>query len=201
MALIAVNARRRQNAKLAIQEATMKYFIAYATIEGQTKKIAETIAATIEKGGDMVLIMNISDMFEFTLEQPDGVILCAPIHAGHYPSTFADFTHRETDWLNAVPSAFVSVSLSIVSDTEEDRVEARGIADRLVAESGWTPSMIHHAGGALRYIEYDFFKRWMAKRLADSRGAPIDSSRDYEFTDWAALAAFTADFVGLTAKA
>jgi menaquinone-dependent protoporphyrinogen oxidase len=183
------------------QEIAMKYFIAYSTIEGQTKKIAEAIAATIERGGDMVLIMNVSDMFEYTLEQPDGVILCAPIHAGHYPSTFADFVQRETEWLNAVPSAFVSVSLSIVSDADEDRVEARGIADRLVAESGWTPGSIHHAAGALRYVEYDFFKRWMAKRLADSRGAPIDSSRDYEFTDWASLATFVGDFVARTARA
>lgn len=178
----------------------MKYFIAYTTVEGQTRKIAETIASTIENGGDRVLIMNISDMYEHTLEQPDGVILCAPIHASRYPSALADFVRREAEWLNAVPSAFVSVSLSIVSQNEDERTEAQGIAERLLAESGWSPTLVHHAAGALRYIEYDFFKRWMARRLADSRGAPVDSSRDYEFTDWASLASFVDDFVRGVAK-
>lgn len=179
----------------------MRYFIAYATVEGQTRKIAQSIADTIEKGGDKVLMMNVSDLFEYTLEQPDGVILCAPIHAGRYPSAFTDFVHREAEWLNAVPSAFVSVTLSIVSENEDERIEARGFADGLAAESGWQPSLVHHAAGALRYVEYDFFKRWMARHLADSRGAPTDSSRDYEFTDWEALAAFVEDFIRLTAKA
>jgi menaquinone-dependent protoporphyrinogen oxidase len=178
----------------------MKYFIAYTTVEGQTRKIAETIASTIEKGGDRVLIINISDMYEYTLEQPDGVILCAPIHAGHYPSALTDFVHREAEWLNAVISAFVSVSLSIVSQNLDERTEVQGIAERLLAESGWSPMLVHHAAGALRYIEYDFFKRWMARRLADSRGAPVDSSRDYEFTDWPALTSFVDDFVRGVAK-
>lgn len=178
----------------------MKYFIAYATVEGQTRKIAETIASAIETGGDLVLIMNVSDMYEYTLEQPDGIILCAPIHAGRYPSAFADFVRREAEWLNAVPSAFVSVSLSIASQNEDERAEVRAIAEQLSAESGWTPTLVHHAAGALRYIEYDFFKRWMARRLADSRGAPIDSSRDYEFTDWTALASFVNVFLKSVAK-
>jgi menaquinone-dependent protoporphyrinogen oxidase len=179
----------------------MRYFIAYATVEGQTRKIAQSIAETIEKGGDKVLMMNVSDLFEYTLEQPDGVILCAPIHAGRYPSAFSDFVHREVEWLNAVPSAFVSVTLSIRSENEDERVEARGFADKLSAETGWKPTAVHHAAGALRYVEYDFFKRWIARRLADSRGAPIDASRDYELTDWPALAAFVEDFIRLTAKA
>lgn len=178
----------------------MKYIIAYATVEGQTRKIAETIAQTIEKGGDLVLIMNVSDMYEYTLEQPDGVILCAPIHAGRYPSAFTDFVRREAEWLNALPSAFVSVSLSIASQNADEQAEVRGIADRLSAESGWTPTRVHHAAGALRYIEYDFFKRWMARRLADSRGAPVDSGQDYEFTDWASLSSFIAGFIGEVAK-
>ena len=178
----------------------MKYFIAYATVEGQTRKIAETIASTIEKGGDRVLIMNISDMYEYTLERPDGVILCAPIHAGQYASTLADFVHREAEWLNAMPSAFVSVSLSIVSQNEDERTEVQGIAERFLAGSGWSPTLVNHAAGALRYVEYDFFKRWMARRLADSRGAPVDSSHDYEFTDWPALASFVDDFVRGVAK-
>lgn len=178
----------------------MRYFIAYATVEGQTRKIAEQIAAMLDSGGDRVSIMNVSDLFEYTLEQPDGVILCAPVHANRYPAPFGDFVRREADWLNALPSAFVSVSLSIISDREEERQEVRDLALSLTAEAGWSPTAIHHAAGALRYGDYDFFKRWMARRLASSRGAPVDSSRDYEFTDWEALRSFVSDFVQRTAS-
>lgn len=176
----------------------MKYFIAYATIEGQTRKIAEAIAETIEKGGDGAVIMNVSDMFEYTLERPDGVILCAPIHAGRYPTAFSDFVHRESEWLNAVPSAFVSVTLSILSDDEAERDEARRFAGTLANETGWEPRLVHHAAGALRYTEYDFFKRWMVRRLADKRGAPVDTAQDFELTDWTALSAFVDEFLKLT---
>ena len=103
----------------------MRYCIAYATVEGQTRTIAATIADLIEKGGDAVLLMNMSEMFEFTLERPDGVILCAPVHTSHYPAEFISFVSREAEWLNALPSAFVSVTLSITSEDAAERDEAR----------------------------------------------------------------------------
>ncbi len=134
-------------------------------------------------------------MSEYTLERPDGVILCAPIHTGHYPSYFTDFVRREIDWLNTIPSAFVSVTLSIVSDDPDEREEAARFPTALAVETGWEPSAVHNAAGALRYTEYDFFKRWMLKRLAGRHKAPTDTANDYELTDWAALETFAVQFI------
>lgn len=173
----------------------MKFFIAYATVEGQSRKIAEKLAAIVETHGHQAVIASATEMSEYTLERPDGVILCAPIHSGRYPSYFTDFVGREVDWLNATPSAFVSVTLSIASDDPKEREEAARFPVALTAETGWEPKVIHHAKGALRYTEYDFFKRWMLKRLADRHNAPTDTSNDYELTDWAALEAFAVDFI------
>ncbi len=172
----------------------MKTLIIYASIEGQTRKIAEAIAARIEKTGGQAAVMNIGLGTEYGLERPDGVILCAPVHAGRYPTPFIDFTHREKNWLNTLPSALVSVSLAIRSDIESEREEAKHYSDALLAETGWKPLDIHHAAGALRYTEYDFFKRWIMKRIAKKEGGPVDASRDHEFTDWAKLDAFTDEF-------
>ena len=58
--------------------------------------------------------------------------------------------------------------------------------------------MVHHAAGALRYTDYDFFKRWMAKRLASKRGAPVETDRDFELTDWRALDVFVDQFLKST---
>ena len=55
--------------------------------------------------------------------------------------------------------------------------------------------MLHHVAGAFRYTEYDFFKRWALKYIAWHKGAPTDTSRDYELTDWEDLARFVDGFV------
>ena len=175
----------------------MKFFIAYATVEGQSRRIAEKLASFLETRGHQSVIASATEMSEYTLERPDGVLLCAPIHAGRYPSYFTDFVRREIDWLSAIPSAFVSVTLSIASDDPDERAEAARFPAALAAETGWEPRLVHNAAGALRYTEYDFFKRWMLKRIAGKHNAPTDTSNDYELTDWAALEAFAVDFIEL----
>lgn len=175
----------------------MKFFIAYATVEGQTRKIAERLVSILEALNHRTLMVSATEMSEYTLERPDGIILCAPIHAGRYPAYFADFVRREVDWLNAVPSAFVSVTLSIASDDPREREEAARFPAALAAETGWSPKAVHNAKGALRYTEYDFFKRWMLKRIADKHNAPTDTRNDYELTDWPALEGFAGEFIAL----
>jgi menaquinone-dependent protoporphyrinogen oxidase len=172
----------------------MIILVGYATVEGQSRKIAEAIAAEIEAGADRALLFDIGLGGEYALGRPEAAILCAPVHAARYPASFVSFVRQEAPWLKSVPSAFVSVSLLIRSELEEERQEARHFPDGLLAETGWTPGMVHHAAGALRYSEYDFFKRWMMKRMAAQENAPTDISQDHEFTDWAALGRFVREF-------
>jgi menaquinone-dependent protoporphyrinogen oxidase len=174
----------------------MKLMIIYATIEGQTRKIAERIAAHAEEKGHAAALMNVNAAQEFGLEKPDAVILAAPIHAARYPTPFVDFVHREKDWLNALPSAFVSVTLSIDSEHDDERAAAANFPETLKAETGWRPKAVHNAAGALRFTEYDFFKRWMMRRIAEAEGAPTDRG-DVEFTDWRLLDDFVDAFLDL----
>jgi menaquinone-dependent protoporphyrinogen oxidase len=175
----------------------MIILVGYATIEGQTRKIAEAIAANIEAGGNRALLFDIASGAEYALGHPEAAILCAPVHAARYPHAFASFVRQEASWLNGVPSAFVSVSMLIRSEFEEEQEEATHFPDGLLAETGWKPARVHHAAGALRYTEYDFFKRWIIKRMAEHENAPTDVSRDHEFTDWVALKAFADDVLKL----
>ncbi|NBB47337.1 protoporphyrinogen oxidase [Rhizobium sp. CRIBSB] len=170
----------------------MIILVGYATIEGQTRKIAEAVAASIEAAGDRALLFDISSGGEYAIGHPEAAILCAPVHAARYPAAFVNFVRQEAPWLRDVPTAFVSVSLLIRSEFDEERDEARHFPQGLFDETGWKPRHVHHAAGALRYTEYDFFKRWIIRRMAEHEKAPTDVSRDHEFTDWQALA----DFVG-----
>jgi menaquinone-dependent protoporphyrinogen oxidase len=49
--------------------------------------------------------------------------------------------------------------------------------------------------GALVYTKYDYFKRLVMKLIADRRGGDTDTSKDHEYTDWAALYRFGEGFV------
>ena len=172
----------------------MNIIILYATIEGQTRKIAKAAADFFEGRGWHVSIANVMDMMEFGLERPDAAILMAPVHLAHYPTPFLHFVHQEKDWLNSIPSAFVSVSLSIVSEMKDERDEAIGYPAALLHETGWAPVAIHNAAGALRLAEFDYFKRWMVRRLAKNTASSAETNGDREFTNWAALEVFYATF-------
>lgn len=178
----------------------MIILVGYASIEGQTRKIAEAVASAVEAEGDRALLFDISSGGEYAVGHPEAAILCAPIHAARYPAAFTAFAKQEAVWLNSVPTALISLSLLIRSEFEEEREEAAHYPDTLLETSGWRPGMIHHAAGALRYTEYDFFKRWIIRRMAEHENAPTDVSRDHEFTDWKALSAFVAEFLA-SAKA
>ena len=61
-----------------------------------------------------------------------------------------------------------------------------------------TPWALHHAGGAIRYRHYDFFKRLASKFMAKKRGLKTVMSRDYDFTDYDASRAFVLTFAART---
>lgn len=175
----------------------MHVLILYATVEGQTRKIATHVADRLDALGEEVELVALSG------ERPGDpipsrfvrAVLCAPIHMGRYPSPFVHYLQRHAAELAAVPTAFVSVSLGVASDMEEDRRDARQVPQELLDKVGWEPDALHHAAGALKYLEYDYFKRWVMRRIARREGMPIDTSTDHEMTDWSALDGFIDAFV------
>ena len=55
------------------------------------------------------------------------------------------------------------------------------------------PARIVSVAGRLAYREYGFFIRWVMKRIAKKEGAPTDTSRDYELTNWGEVDALARD--------
>jgi menaquinone-dependent protoporphyrinogen oxidase len=86
------------------------------------------------------------------------------------------------------------VSLSIASADEEEKTEARNYPVKLSDATGWKPRSVLNCTGALKYTEYDFFKRWMLKRIVAAEGGPTDTKHDYELTNWTEVKRFVDDF-------
>ena len=116
------------------------------------------------------------------------VISCAPLVVEETDRVTCEAL--ETARLEAErQSLYLTVSVNPVAPDEA------AYPRKLERKTGWKAKVEHHAAGALKYAEYDFFKRWVMRRISEKEGRPLDTSRDYEFTDWAALNAFVDSFV------
>jgi len=173
----------------------------YATREGHTKKIAERIAADLRARGATVALFNVLVCGDPDWTQYSVACLAASVHIGHHEREMVAFAKKHRVDLERLGAAFVSVTLSEAGaeDVRKPEAERRAAAadaqrmiDVFVQETGWRPEHALPVAGALAYSKYNFLVRFLLKRIARKAGAPTDTSRDYEFTDWAALDRFVA---------
>lgn len=185
------------------------FLIVYGTSEGQTEKVAGRIAETLAERGHATTTIHVDDgLGGHTVEDFDAVLVGSSIHVGKHQSAIIEFVTDYHDALAAVPSGFFQVSLSSAVEDPEGQAEAAKYVEDLIAEADFHPDRIGLFGGALRYSKYGFLKRLMLKRIAKDATGDTDTSRDYEYTDWEEVEAFTDDFaafvegrVGATAPA
>lgn len=173
-----------------------KILVAYATVEGQTRKIAQFIADHLTRRRDEASLLDVTDApADPGLADYDAVILASPVHVTRHAAAAVHFARTHAAALNRLPSAFVSVSLHAASPDAEDEEEVRAYVDAFCAETGWLPRAVCYAAGALRFTEYDFFKRLAARGIAKDRGISPSKDGDIELTDWRALTTFIDDFL------
>ena len=162
--------------------------VVYGTSEGQTEKIARFLAERLAgRGHRLELIDAARDCGTPQPQRFDAIVIAASVHAGRYQPAVTEFVRRDID---SRPNAFLSVSLSAASPVASDLEGLKRCVDTFSRETGWTPRTVHHAAGALRYSAYSLIKRWALRAIARRRGAPTDTRRDHELTDWADLARF-----------
>lgn len=174
--------------------------IAYATTHGQTAKIAEAIQATLQECDCRVTVVNLKEQKAPRLDQFHGVIVGASIIAkGHQPAV-AGFIREHVNELNAIPSAFLSVSASAGSSQEKGRAAARRLRDEFLAQAGFRPALAECIAGAIKYTQYNFLLRWYMKKASRMNGGSTDTTRDHEYTDWAQVEAFAQQFAELVTR-
>jgi len=169
--------------------------VCYGTGEGQTGTVADRIAETLaDRGHDPTVVDAAAPPVDLAVADFDAVLVGSSIHVGKHRSEITTFVTEHRDALAELPTGFFQVSLSSATDDPERRAEAAGYVDALVEETGWQPDRVGLFGGALRYSEYGFLTRLMMKRIAKEATGDTDTSRDYEYTDWAEVEAFANDF-------
>ena len=128
-----------------------------ATTEGQTRRIAAEIAATLREQGFVSDVHCLSEaMPAVNWSDVRGVVVGASIHAGRHQKAAVDFVTREARHLTAVPSAFFSVSLSAASRNPAEVDAARGLATHFARQTGWEPTRVLSIAGKLAYSQVRF---------------------------------------------
>ncbi len=112
-----------------------------------------------------------------------------------YQSAVKHYIKKHLADLNRMPGAFFSVSLAIASDMEDEHTEVQKITADFLEQTGWKPLITYQIAGALKYTEYDYFKRLIMKMISKKEGHATDTSQDYEYTNWDEVTKFTNDFI------
>jgi menaquinone-dependent protoporphyrinogen oxidase len=173
-----------------------RILIVYATSYGQTAKIAGRMADLLIASGEAVTLVNAGNHpRDFRAGEFDGVVIGGSIIGGRHQHALVRFVRDHRAVLNAVPSAFFSVSGSAASPLESERAKARQFVDEFLDTAVWQPVLIETLGGAMAYTKYNPLMRWFIKRTARAAGGPTDTSRDHEMTDWSQVERFVQAFI------
>ena len=174
-----------------------RVLVLYGTLEGQTAKISEYIAEVAKDLGYNAEAVNIAELPSgFPLEEYEAVIVGASVHMKKHEDYVRDFVKNNRESLERIPSAFFSVSLTAVEKTEEARSQIGEVIEGFIEETGWHPNRLGIFAGALAYTRYGFVKRYFMKRIVkEKRPVDIDTSRDYEYTNWEDVRRFSEDFL------
>ena len=179
----------------------MKILILYASLEGQTKKIAEYIAENLSNQNQEIKLASAKNMTEdLVLESFDGIMIGASVHMGSHPKFLKKLIKQHIDLLNEKPTAFFSVCMAVKNRLPEKQQEARQYLEDFIHQTGWEPIAQQTFAGAIKYSKYGFFVRLVMKQIAKKEGADTDTSRDYEYTDWDAVTEFANGFLLILEK-
>jgi menaquinone-dependent protoporphyrinogen oxidase len=179
----------------------MRILIVYGTTEGHTRELCNFIARRLRDLGRQVTVEEAGMDPRYPDPTPyDAVFLAASLHVGRFQAQLVEFVRSHHDELNAMRSAFIPVSLAAAGENPDDWEGLEQCVAKFQHDTQWTPSAVHYAAGAIRYSQYDFFKRLALKHIAARRGQATVTSQDYDLTDYAALEGFVLDFLCLSGR-
>ena len=174
----------------------------FATVEGHTREISQRIFLDLRKGGFDVDLHDVREPLAFDLKLYSAAVLAASVHAGNHEKEMVRFVKEHRSELQAMPTAFISVSLSEVGAERKLATPAEHIQfvsdvhkmlESFFRQTGWHPTFVKPVAGALSYSQYNFFIRFIMRRIAKKQGAGTDISKDYDYTNWTDLDKFVED--------
>ncbi|HXT68739.1 MAG TPA: flavodoxin domain-containing protein [Vicinamibacterales bacterium] len=169
--------------------------VMYATTHGQAAKIAGEIVASMRSAGATASVGNVVEAWTADPRDYSAVVLVGRVHAGRFPGSLRQWVEQHRSALASRPTAFVAVCLAVLNRSPKVDQDLRAMLDRFTTDTGWQPAETKIVAGALKYTKYGWLTRWMMKRIVAKAGGNVDTSRDFEYTDWDDLRDFAIRFL------
>ncbi|MFT3731630.1 MAG: flavodoxin domain-containing protein [Hyphomicrobium sp.] len=182
------------NTDSSIEDDSPMLLIAFASTEGQTRKIAERAASLARAKGLEVELYDTSAIEDVpNVDAFDPIIVAASVHEDRHQESASNFVIAHRDQLGRKKTALISVSLSAA--TADGLREAQQYVDHFSATTGWHPASTLLLAGALQWADCDYFQRQVLEHILAARGLTPKRDDANEFTDWVALEKFIASFL------
>lgn len=175
------------------------WLIAYATREGQTRRIAEHISAHLDRCHVQTVIVDLSVIphtTPFELIDYGAVIIAASVHNRRHEPEAVEFTRWHAPELNRMAYAVLSVSSAqMIAESPTcsqlwRSLAARGarqLLSQFCEQTGVRGARAFPVAGALAYTKYSRMQRVAFQCFARLVGLPTDASRDHVSTDFLEL--------------
>ncbi len=184
------------------EEDTMpKVLIVYGSAYGQTEKLVRRFSDRLLETGIHAVVMK-GDALPpgIRLGEFDGFVVAGSVLYGKHQRYLEQFVHAHHEHLARRPSAFVSVCGAMSSGRPEGEAQAQEYRLDFIKRTGWTPRLSHSFAGGLPYTRYGLLTRMLMKAISRHNRGPVDTSRDWEFTDWDEVDRFAREFGRLVAQ-
>jgi len=171
-----------------------RILVLFSTCHGQTRRIAERIAHSLVDAGHCANTCSIdAPDAASNLSACDAVIVGSAIRFGRHSPKLVRRIRSHHAVFALRPAAFFSVCLSITGPRPRPDL-VNDANDKLFRDALWFPRQVASFAGALSYSRYPLLLRLMMRFITGRAGGDVDTSRDYEYTDWAAVDRFATEF-------
>ncbi len=163
--------------------------IIFSTVDGHTKRICEYIADKIKSNYNIELL-SVDNTEKVNLLSYQLIIIGASIRYGkHQPSVY-NFIKNNADKINSTNNAFFSVS-AVARKPGKDSPDTNPYMIKFLNQINWKPQRLAVFSGKIDYKNYDFLNKQIIRFIMWVTKGPTNTSKVYEFTDWAAVDKFS----------
>lgn len=157
--------------------------LAYASVDGQTRRIAKRISRRIEAAGHPVCQVEADGLADIDPADFDAVIVGSPVRYGKHDRRIARFLEAHAAAIEARPNALFSVNL--VARTPAKRTPQTNSHVRKFLESlRFRPAHVEVFAGRLDYPSYGVLDRFLIRMIMKMTGGPAGGDEVIEYTDW-----------------
>jgi menaquinone-dependent protoporphyrinogen oxidase len=160
-----------------------RILVAYATRAGSTVGAAETIAESLRVAGNTVDLRPVKDVA--AVNNYDTVVIGSAVHMGTWLPEAVNFVKRNRAALAQVPTAFFTVHMLNLGDSEESR-QAR-LKYTAPVRALVTPKEETFFAGEMDYAKLSFSDGIIARIVGKLTGSKEEDRRDWAvIRSWAA---------------